>query len=89
MSKEPKCTLSNDELISSCNDWVTKLNKSGGQAWTLRVPPDLNYDPDMLICEMGIRLKKQDFALDSLRAEIADLQATIAILREPLKANKA
>lgn len=52
-----KCTLSDTELIEKSNDWVSKLAKTGGKAWTLRIPVDFNYDPDMLFIELGNRLK--------------------------------
>ena len=58
MDDEKRCTLTNEELIAKSNEWVSKLAKSGGQAWTLRVPVDFNNDPDMLFCEMGKRLKE-------------------------------
>ena len=48
-----ECILTNDELIKKCNDWVHKLAKSGGNAWTLKVPVDFNNDPDMLFLELG------------------------------------
>jgi hypothetical protein len=56
-SGEQKCTLSNSELIEAVEDWVSKLCKSGGQAWTLQVPVNFNRDPDMLIIELCKRLR--------------------------------
>jgi hypothetical protein len=58
--EENKCTLTNAELIVKCNEWVSKLARTGGQAWTLRVPVDFNNDPDMLFCELGKRLEEYD-----------------------------
>lgn len=52
-----KCTLSTEELIERCQDWVSKLARSGGRDWTLRVPVDFNNDPDMLFTELGRRLQ--------------------------------
>lgn len=52
-----KCTLSNDELIEACNNWVSKLAKSGGSNWRLTVPVSFNTDPDMLFCELAERFK--------------------------------
>lgn len=52
-----KCTLSDAELIEKSNDWVSKLAKTGGEAWPLRIPVDFNHDPDMLFIELGNRLK--------------------------------
>ena len=60
MEEENRCTLSNDELITKSNEWVSKLARTGGQAWNLRVPVDFNNDPDMLFCEMAKRLKEYD-----------------------------
>lgn len=48
----PKPSLSNEELIERVQEWVTKLCKSSGRAWTLRVPADVNHDPDFLITEL-------------------------------------
>lgn len=53
----PRCTLTNDELISKVQEWVTKLCETGGRAWTLRVPVDVNTDPDCLITELCNRIK--------------------------------
>jgi len=58
MINEYKCTLSNEELIEKCNDWVSSLARTGGQSWTLRVPVDFNNDPDMLFVELSKRFKK-------------------------------
>ncbi|NDV63901.1 hypothetical protein [Bacteroides sp. 224] len=60
MEEENRCTLSNAELITKSNEWVSKLARTGGQAWNLRVPVDFNNDPDMLFCEMAKRLKEYD-----------------------------
>jgi hypothetical protein len=56
---EPKCTLSDAELIDRCSEWVDKLCKSGGQAWSLRVPVDFERDPDILISELIQRFKSE------------------------------
>jgi hypothetical protein len=47
-----ECSLSDEELMKKCSDWIDKLCKSGGNAWTLRVPVDFNNDPDMLFCSL-------------------------------------
>lgn len=52
------CTLSDEELIKKCQDWVTKLCNTGGSAWALRVPVDANNDPDVLFSELAIRFKQ-------------------------------
>lgn len=54
MSKE-KCTLSDEELVEKCQDWIHKLAESGGQAWTLSIPVDFNRDPDTLFGELANR----------------------------------
>lgn len=53
---EKTTTLSDDELIEACNDWVSRLAKSGGRDWCLSVPVNFNKDPDMLFIELGKRL---------------------------------
>ena len=86
MSKEEKCTLSDSELIDRSNEWVSKLAKSGGKAWTLRIPVDFNYDPDMLFVELGKRLTDTSSQLaaykDTLR-EFIEIEERIFGLREP------
>lgn len=52
-----KCTLTDQELSEKCNFWISALCKSGGESWTLRVPPDFNYDPDLLFSELIKRFK--------------------------------
>ena len=53
------CTLTDEELIKKLQDWVSKLSSSGGRAWSLRVPVDPDYDPDMLILEACARLEER------------------------------
>ena len=55
MALNRECTLSDDELVEKCNEWVSKLAESGGKSWALRVPVDFNNDPDMLFIELGKR----------------------------------
>lgn len=52
MSAKTKCTLTDEELIARCHDWIDKLCKSGGDKWTLSVPVDFDRDPDMLFIEL-------------------------------------
>lgn len=56
---EPKCTLTDEELISRAEKWVYDLTESGGKKWCLRVPVDFNHDPDMLFLELCNRLKQR------------------------------
>lgn len=51
------CTLSDQELIDKCDQWVTSLAKSGGETWSLSVPVNFNKDPDMLFIELINRFK--------------------------------
>ncbi len=53
-----ECTLSDEELIERGQEWVSKLARSGGKAWSLRVPVDFNHDPDMIFCEIIKRMKE-------------------------------
>lgn len=55
-----ECSLSNEELIKRCHEWISKLCESGGKAWTLRVPADYNKDPDLLFTELADRLTSYD-----------------------------
>ena len=53
-----RCNLSDEELIEKSNKWVSKLAKTYGKAWNLRIPVDFNEDPDVLFIELGKRMKK-------------------------------
>lgn len=57
MAKD-KCDLSDEDLITACNEWVSKLCNSGGQAWRMQVPVSFNSDPDMLFTELADRFKE-------------------------------
>lgn len=54
---ENKCTLSNEDMLQQCEQWVHKLAKSGGVDWCLQVPVNFNRDPDMLFMELINRFK--------------------------------
>jgi len=56
MAKD-KCTLTDAELIEKARYWISRLAKSGGREWCLRVPVDFNHDPDMIFCELCNRLE--------------------------------
>lgn len=73
-----RCTLSDKELIEKSNDWVSKLAKSGGKAWTLRIPVDFNNDPDMLFIELGKRL--ESYSLEMLQKKISELEAELDLV---------
>lgn len=72
-----ECTLSNEQLIESCNKWVSKLCSTGGSAWCLRVPVDFDQDPDMLFIELGKRLTSSQRSLSDKDKEIEQLKAEI------------
>lgn len=59
MSKK-ECTLSDEDLILKCEEWISKLCKSGGRAWCLRIPVDFNEDPDMIFSEIIKRFKNNN-----------------------------
>lgn len=54
----PECTLTDVELVAKIDEWNGKLCKTGGRAWCLRVPPDPNNDPDLLISQLCKRFEK-------------------------------
>ena len=54
----PECTLTDAELVAKIDEWNGKLCKTGGRAWCLRVPPDPNNDPDLLIAQLCKRFEK-------------------------------
>ena len=57
MADEKKCTLSDQELIEKCREWVSALCASGGRKWSLRVPVDFDRDPDILFNELARRFE--------------------------------
>jgi len=55
----PKCTLTDEQLIIKAELWISKLCKTGGNAFTMQVPADMNNDTDMVFSELIIRFAKQ------------------------------
>ena len=55
---QTECTLTDEELIARIDKWNGKLCRSGGRAWCLKIPPDPNNDPDLLIAELCKRYEK-------------------------------
>lgn len=51
------CTLSDQELIAICTEWIQKLIDSGGKEWCMFVPARPNKDPDLLLSELVERFK--------------------------------
>jgi hypothetical protein len=56
MAKD-KCTLTDAELVEKARDWISRLAKTRGREWCLRVPVDFNHDPDMIFSELCNRLE--------------------------------
>jgi hypothetical protein len=48
--------IPNTELAARARKWITDLCNSGGQKWTLRVPPDPSHDPDLIFEELCRRV---------------------------------
>ena len=71
IEEKDRCTLSDKDLIDKSNKWVSKLAKSGGTDWCLRIPVDFNYDPDMLFIELGNRLKNASTENTQLRSALS------------------
>lgn len=68
MSKE-RCTLSDDDLLEKCDEWIEKLCKSGGKDWCLSVPVNFNRDPDMLFVELMNRFKENKSLISHLEKQ--------------------
>ncbi|NJO70085.1 MAG: hypothetical protein HC830_13100, partial [Bacteroidetes bacterium] len=54
----PRCTLTDEQLLEKCREWINKLCNIGGRAWVLHIPARLNEDPDLLWGELTWRFKK-------------------------------
>lgn len=67
---EMKCTLSDAELLDAVKKFVSKLCDTGGSAWTLSVPVNVNRDPDILITELCSRYA-------ALRSRVAGLEEAL------------
>lgn len=74
MSEQPKCTLSNAELLAAVETWVSKLCDTGGRAWTLSVPVNFNRDPDMLITGLRKRYAALLARHNALREAVAKMR---------------
>lgn len=66
MTDKTTCTLSDQELIEKCEEWISSLARSGGDTWCLSVPVDFNRDPDMLFSELIKRFKEQQEEIKTL-----------------------
>lgn len=65
--------MSDEELITKCNEWVSSLAKSGGKSWVLSVPVRFDKDPDMLFITLGERLKNSRSDNEALRQSVREL----------------
>jgi len=77
MSNEIRCNLSNEDLIIKAKEWIDKLLKSGGKDWSLRVPVNLNHDPDVIFIELCNRLQSPDPSVLTLQEEVERLKGLI------------
>lgn len=56
-------TLTDKELIEKCSEWISRLCKSGGNAWSLSVPVNETKDPDTLFTELIKRFEEREITL--------------------------
>lgn len=40
--------LTNEHLIKKGKEWVESLIETGGKSWCLKIPVDINNDPDVI-----------------------------------------
>jgi len=76
----PKCELSNEELIAKLRNWNSKLCDTDGKAWVLKVPVDINNDPDVLIEEVCQRVEQTA----SLREELEKVKLELKFEQDKL-----
>ena len=69
---EPKCTLSDDELLDKCSQWVSKLCLTGGRAWSLQVPVNFEQYPDILFSELISRYQYKNLTAVDVNREATD-----------------
>ena len=46
-----------EALVERARKWVSDLCRTGARAWSLRVPPDPENDPDMVFGELANRVE--------------------------------
>ena len=56
-----KTELNDKELIEICREWISKMCKTGGNAFTMSVPVRLNYDTDVVLSELINRFEASQF----------------------------
>lgn len=72
-------TLTDKELINLCDEWVSKMCKTGGKAFTMSVPVRLNYDTDVVLSALINRFSLANKTIQSLQSEVEQLKG---LLRE-------
>jgi len=62
-----KCTLSDEELLKKCDNWIDQLCATSGKAWCLSIPPRHNHDPDLLFVELMNRFTEMSAKVKQLQ----------------------
>lgn len=73
--------MRSEVLVDKCRKWIENLCNTGGQAWTLRVPPDPARDPDLLFSELCRRVS----LLNLVEQVIEAAQRVTTYNRQPAK----
>ena len=66
-------SMSDDELIKKCDEWIYSLAESGGKSWCLSIPVRYDVDPDMLFTELISRYQFLRSELQKQKELNADL----------------
>ena len=70
-------TLTDKELINLCDEWVSKMCKTGGKAFTMSVPVRLNYDTDVVLSALINRFSLANKTIQSLQSEVEQLKGLL------------
>jgi len=70
---QPRSSMPDADLLAKVRARNSKLCKTGGAAWTLRVPVDFDNDPDMLIEELCKRLEEATRELSVCESALQDI----------------
>jgi len=57
-----------------CDEWVSKMCKTGGKAFTMSVPVRLNYDTDVVLSALINRFSLANKTIQSLQSEVEQLK---------------
>lgn len=76
---ELKKAVPTETLLMRAEEHVTRLCATGGNSWTLRVPPDVS-DPDMVFTEVCNRLKIAQEENATLRAAVKEMQRMLPVI---------